>query len=74
MKYRQFWHKTLNYSKTMKDMNFVEINKYTGNSLIDLNDIENDQINTIIQNDQRFLTSEGLMDYSLLLVRETLQK
>ena len=56
LKYRQFWHKTLNYSKTMKDMNFVEINKYTGNSLIDLNDIEIEKINEIIQNDQRFLT------------------
>jgi len=40
LKYRQFWHKSLNYSKTMKDMNFVEINRDMGYSLIDLNDIE----------------------------------
>ena len=69
-KYRQFWQRSLHYKKTMKDLNFIEINRDHGNALIDLTDSQVNQLNTIISNDSAFLTSEGLMDYSLLLVIE----
>jgi hypothetical protein len=58
----------------MKDMNFIEINRDIGYSLIDLNVMELDEINEIIESDSEFLSSEGLMDYSLLMVLESLSK
>lgn len=55
-------------------MNFIEINRDIGYSLIDLNVMELDEINEIIESDSEFLSSEGLMDYSLLMVLESLSK
>ena len=54
----------------MKDINFIEINKDSGFSLIELTFEQNDLLQKIILNDSMFLESLGLMDYSLLLVIE----
>jgi hypothetical protein len=58
----------------MKDLNFLEVNRDNGNALIDLTNYQVDELNHIISNDSKFLTSEGLMDYSLLLVMESSKK
>lgn len=48
IKNKQFWLKSLDYSKTMKDMNFIEINRDNGYGLINMSDLEIDEINDII--------------------------
>ena len=53
----------------MKDVNFFEIEK----GLL-LNDVNSRKIMTIAANDVTFLASQGIMDYSLLVVKLTFNK
>ena len=56
-------------NKVMKDLNFNEIEK---NIMIGKTNIN--QLRTIITQDSKFLCNSGLMDYSLFLVKITLNK
>ena len=56
-------------SGVMKDLNFNEIEK---NIMISQENI--DQIRNIISSDSKFLSDSGLMDYSLFLIKITLNK
>ena len=58
----------------MKDLNFLEIDKDCGFSLMELTSNQNKLLKKIIINDSMFLESLGLMDYSLLLVIEEVQR
>ena len=44
-KYKQFWLKKLNYKKVMKDLNFLEINRDSGYTLMKLTTEQNKQLN-----------------------------
>ena len=52
----------------MKDMNFLEISQEV--NIIKLHPGEKQLLEEIIELDSKFLESQGLMDYSLLLVVE----
>ena len=52
----------------MKDMNFLEISQEV--NMIKLHPGEKQLLEEIIELDSKFLESQGLMDYSLLLVVE----
>ena len=71
---KQFWLRKLDQKKVMKDLNYVEINKDCGYTLMELTQEQNTKLNNIINIDSLFLQSQGLMDYSLLLVIEETSK
>ena len=56
----------------LKDLNFIEINRDLGQSLVNLTIQQIDDLNACIKEDCAFLSKHNLMDYSLLLVIETL--
>ena len=56
-------------SKVMKDLNFNEIEKNIKISQKNINELR-----TLISSDSKFLCNSGLMDYSLFLVKLTLNK
>ena len=56
----------------MKDVNFLEINKYFDQNLVKFDKNEIEKYEKIIKADSLFLKRHGLMDYSLLLVIETI--
>ena len=55
----------------MKDNNFLQIDKYYKNTLLQLGENENEQIKKIIEKDSKFLYDHKLIDYSLLIGIET---
>lgn len=68
---KMFWREKLHCKEVLKDMNFVEIERDIGDSLLQL-DIPNcDMLLKVAQSDSKFLASIGIMDYSLLLGIET---
>jgi len=52
---KQFWLRELNQKKVMKDLNYVEINRDCGYSLMELTSEQNAILNKIINNDSLFL-------------------
>ena len=74
VKFEQKWWTQGKYGhkKVMKDVNFLEINKHFNNNLIKFSKNEIKKFEKIIKNDSVFLKNLGLMDYSLLLVVETI--
>ena len=52
---KQFWLRKLNQKKVMKDLNFVEINRDCGYTLMELTSEQNKMLNWIIDNDTLFL-------------------
>ena len=70
---KQFWLKSLNQKKILKDQNFQEINRDCGNSLMELTSGQIDELSNIFKTDSQFLADHNLMDYSLLLVIEQLK-
>ena len=58
----------LHCSKTLKDLNFVELNKH--HSIMDLPLEDYRLLLKTIEDDSIFLREHGLMDYSLMVVME----
>ena len=69
VKVDQFWKKSLNCKRCLKDLNYLEIGKSI-KDLFMLTSSEYYQLQKIIKSDSLFLRKYKLMDYSLLLVIE----
>jgi hypothetical protein len=54
-------------NKTLKDINLIEMQKKSQQSIIKISNDEKLELQKIIRADSNFLTKMGLMDYSLLL-------
>ena len=54
----------------LKDLNYLQINKIFGKTLLNLNDETALKYIEVAERDSQFLCSHGLMDYSMLLVIE----
>ena len=51
----------------LKDMNFLQVNRIFGKTLINLKDEVALRYREVLERDSFFLCSQGLMDYSLLI-------
>jgi 1-phosphatidylinositol-4-phosphate 5-kinase len=68
----KFWRQEMNFHKTLKDNNLVEITQDSSNGFLQF-DVETfEAIRSIVNLDSEFLNQQGLMDYSLLLAVETI--
>ena len=70
---RKWWTKKgkiKGYKKVMKDMNFEEINKDLNYTLVNFSNEQKDEFRHMLEQDSKFLSKYGIMDYSLLLVLE----
>lgn len=67
----KFWKLAPHCKKVLKDLNFLEISKDLGRSMIHMDPDYIDELNGLILEDSQFLASHNLMDYSLLFVIET---
>lgn len=61
-----------NFLKVLKDVNFYEINRESKYHIVRLPNKNKNYLNKILKEDSKFLASQGIMDYSLLLVTERL--
>ena len=58
---------------TLKDVNFLEINKYSKRKVCFFRQEDALYLKEVIKRDSEFLMSHGIMDYSLLLVTEKIK-
>lgn len=58
--------------RVLKDINYCELNKESKRNIIRLSSKNIKFLNDILRADSKFLQSQGIMDYSLLLVTEKL--
>lgn len=64
---------TCNLAKVMKDNNFRLFSHRRGKSLVELSQSQSESILNIITKDTYFLCKHKLMDYSFLLIIETIE-
>jgi hypothetical protein len=69
----KFWMKELNHNRVLKDLNYIEINNDLNSNLMNLSKQMYDQLEWLVRMDSLFLKNAQLMDYSLLLVIETIE-
>jgi hypothetical protein len=67
-----FWRTSLDCSKVLKDMNFQEINGGLDHALLSLSRTQHAHLEEVLKKDSQFLRDHKLMDYSLLLVIESI--
>lgn len=68
-----FWRQKLNQKAVLKDINFQEIQKDMRQNIVDLPQADQENIMDAIIRDSKFLSGHNIMDYSLLIVVETIK-
>ena len=67
----KFWKTSLHYKKTLKDTNYNQMSKDCQHQLLELDVEVANELTCLVHSDSEFLSSLGLMDYSLLFVIES---
>ena len=70
----RWWTKQLGHKKCMKDNNFIEISRDLNKKLVNFSDNQIKKYKNIIETDSLFLCNHNLMDYSLLMIIEFIEK
>lgn len=69
-----FWREALASKRTLKDLNYLHINKDLNYRLIALSYKKTDDLYWVAKHDSDFLAAHNIMDYSLLVTIEALQQ
>ena len=69
---KSFWKQSLNQRRVMKDLNLLEIEQSFDSQLLQVDSSSAHQISFQLEKDVEFLSEFKIMDYSLLLVVESL--